>query len=294
MILQEEKSVLELLPDDLEELKAEIELLSKQIYVDRYLEIPVISVIQLQILNLYFYRSQFSDKFRKIVIVTTSLVQRGLDMHDQVTNQQETLSAKITERQMQILAGDYYSSICYQIMAKDNLAMHVRKLARGITINSAAKMQLYDFNGDNNFESNEELVNLLKVRESAIYTEFLTGDLKELEQQAWQAILANLILLKQISTQLGLTTINDNTLAFYLIRANATNVEMVKLYQSTNANDFQVMINFLYVKYEIKTKIMEIKDRLIEETNAMIELVEIGAIQNELRRFVKETVCTHS
>ncbi len=285
---------MELLPDDLEELKAEIELLSKQIYVDRYLEIPVISVIQLQILNLYFYRSQFSDKFRKIVIVTTSLVQRGLDMHDQVTNQQETLSAKITERQMQILAGDYYSSICYQIMAKDNLAMHVRKLARGITINSAAKMQLYDFNGDNNFESNEELVNLLKVRESAIYTEFLTGDLKELEQQAWQAILANLILLKQISTQLGLTTINDNTLAFYLIRANATNVEMVKLYQSTNANDFQVMINFLYVKYEIKTKIMEIKDRLIEETNAMIELVEIGAIQNELRRFVKETVCTHS
>ncbi len=275
--------------NDLEEIKKEIVLLSRQIYVDRYLEIPAISLVPLQLLNLYLYRAQFDTKLRRMIIVTTGLIQHGLDMHDQVTNNQEILPARITKRQIQILAGDYYSSICYQIMAQENFTMHVRNLAQGITENSAAKMQLYDFNGENNFECNQELVDLIKTRESALYTEFLTGNLKQSEQEAWRVILENTILLSQLSVQEKLETISDDTLAFYLIRSNANNAEMTALYQSANTSEFQIKINYLYNNYGIKKKILDIKNRLKIETNEMIDLIKEPEIQKELLRLLDET-----
>lgn len=276
------------LPNDIEEIKMEIDIISRQIYVDYYLDMQAISAIPLQLLNLYLYRSMFVAKLRKMIVVTTGLIQLGLDMHDQVMNNQEIIHDRITKRQIQILAGDYYSSICYQIMAKEDYTMHVRKLAKGITENSAAKMQLYDFNNENNFKSSQELVGLLKTREAALYVEFLTGDLEQTEQKAWQKIVENTILLSQISAQLKLETIEDNTLAFYLIRSFANNTEMTALYQSTDTGEFQKKVKYLYNSYEIKEKIIDIKNRLEEEIYEMIELVQTPIIQRELCRLVKE------
>lgn len=279
---------MEKLPDDLEEIKQEIERLSRQIYVERYLEIPAISVIPLQLLNLYLYRSQFATKLRKMIVVITGLIQRGLDMHDQVTNNQELVSERITKRQMQILAGDYYSSICYQIMAEEGFTMHVRKLAKGITKNSAAKMQLYDFNSDNNFESIQELVDLVKVREAALYTEFLTGNLDQTEQMAWKVILGNVILLSHLSEQLNFGLITDSSLAFYLIRYLISDEELSMLYQSVDTKEFQARINQLYITYGIEEKIIDLLKGLKEETYEMIALVKIPKIQKELLSIIKE------
>ncbi len=276
------------LPNDLEEIKQEIERLSRQIYVERYLEIPAISVIPLQLLNLYLYRSQFATKLRKMIVVITGLIQRGLDMHDQVTNNQELVSERITKRQMQILAGDYYSSICYQIMAEEGFTMHVRKLAKGITKNSAAKMQLYDFNSDNNFESIQELVDLVKVREAALYTEFLTGNLDQTEQMAWKVILGNVILLSHLSEQLNFGLITDSSLAFYLIRYLISDEELSMLYQSVDTKEFQARINQLYITYGIEEKIIDLLKGLKEETYEMIALVKIPKIQKELLSIIKE------
>lgn len=276
------------LPNDLEEIKQEIERLSRQIYVERYLEIPAISVIPLQLLNLYLYRSQFATKLRKMIVVITGLIQRGLDMHDQVTNNQELVSERITKRQMQILAGDYYSSICYQIMAEEGFTMHVRKLAKGITKNSAAKMQLYDFNSDNNFESIQELVDLVKVREAALYTEFLTGNLDQTEQMAWKVILGNVILLSHLSEQLNFGLISDSSLAFYLIRYLISDEELSMLYQSVDTKEFQARINQLYITYGIEEKIIDLLKGLKEETYEMIALVKIPKIQKELLSIIKE------
>lgn len=276
------------LTHELEEAKREIELLSKQIYVDRYFSVPEVTVIPLRLLGLYMYRMQFDDRVRKAVLTTTGLIQLGLDMHDRVTNNKEFVRDRITERQMLILAGDYYSSICYNLMAKVGLTCEVRKLAKGITKNTAAKMQLYDFNSDNNFKLNDDIVDLIKIREASLYTEFLTGDLVYEEQAAWMTIFENLIVYSFNLRQSASGKILDNTLSFFLIRALAEIKEMTELYAVSDSADYQRLLFDLAKKYQVAEIINEINQELIREAKDSAMLVDCAQTRSGLEQLVTE------
>lgn len=282
------------LTDELAAVKREIESLSKQIYVDRYLQIPEIAVVPLQLLSLYMHRAGFAADVRAAILTTTGLIQRGLDMHDRVTNRKELVRDRVTERQMLILAGDYYSSICYHLMAKAGLTCEVRKLASGITKNTAAKMELYDFNSENNFKVYTDIVNLLKEREASLYTEFLTGDLNGREQEAWTRILENLIVYTLNQDLLASSTLADDSLAFYLVRSLATLEELTVLYALGDFVSYDQRLAELAAKYQVADIVREVNQGLLAEAKEAIAIIDNMEAQQGLVRLVAELEHTYN
>ncbi|RST73662.1 heptaprenyl diphosphate synthase [Siminovitchia acidinfaciens] len=72
-------------------------------------------------------------------IAAASLVQIALDIHDKVAGQQITL----TERQLSVLAGDYFSGLYYHLLAGIDDINLIRTLANAIKVINESKIYVY-------------------------------------------------------------------------------------------------------------------------------------------------------
>ncbi|WP_144461117.1 heptaprenyl diphosphate synthase component 1 [Siminovitchia fortis] len=72
-------------------------------------------------------------------ITSAMLVQIALDIHDKVAGQQKTL----TERQLSVLAGDYFSGLYYHTLAEIGDTDLIRTLAHAIKLINEYKISVY-------------------------------------------------------------------------------------------------------------------------------------------------------
>ena len=160
---------------------------SENMFIEKYVQIPKIAQIRLELLNLSLYHAGVPKSIRKIYCTTSGLIQLGLDLHESISNNQEVLEKGIRRRQLSILAGDYYSSQYYSLLSKNNLTDAVKKLAQGIKNINEAKMKLYTKSNSTFFESVDQLLDLFKLRESNLYVQFI-DNLKTDELRDYWAI----------------------------------------------------------------------------------------------------------
>ncbi|MFT9487955.1 MAG: heptaprenyl diphosphate synthase component 1 [Tepidibacillus sp.] len=180
---------------EIEEIVAEINQLSQNLFIEKYVTLPKISIFRLELLNLFFYFASVPQYKRRSYCVTTGLVQLGLDIHETITNQKEYNDKEVRRRQLSILAGDYYSSQYYSLLSKNNLIDGVKKLAKGIRNINIAKMKLYTQNNGEGFQSMTQLVELIKVKESDLYIQFV-DELNSSEHKIlWKRIIEDFVLL---------------------------------------------------------------------------------------------------
>jgi len=126
------------------ELKASIEEEIRHPYLAKFLPNPVISEDKLMFLSTVLSESDLSIEKQQNYIVTTMLVQIALDTHELVTlnHDQEDVPTK-KNRQLTVLAGDYYSGLYYFLLSKlEDLPM-IRTLASAIKEINELKMRIY-------------------------------------------------------------------------------------------------------------------------------------------------------
>ncbi|MEI5907186.1 heptaprenyl diphosphate synthase component 1 [Bacillus spongiae] len=106
-------------------------------FLKRNLGTPNINEDKLKILMIPFNGNVELKEMK--YIATTMLVEIALNTHDQVSVEEE---ASQVNRQLTVLAGDYFSGLYYQILANmDNLAL-IQALASGIKIINENKIRL--------------------------------------------------------------------------------------------------------------------------------------------------------
>lgn len=77
-------------------------------------------------------------------IISVMLMQIALDTHEKVSNTEEGESqAKLRQRQLSILAGDYYSSMYYHMLAQTEDIEFINLMSKGIQEVNEAKVGLY-------------------------------------------------------------------------------------------------------------------------------------------------------
>ncbi|PLT34870.1 heptaprenyl diphosphate synthase component 1 [Bacillus sp. V5-8f] len=180
------------LPTLLAELKDLIETKANHPYLQMFLEKPKIDEDKLLLLAGLFNDMEITEADRKKYIISTMLVQMALDVHETVTNSDpgEQDGSRLKNRQLTVLAGDYYSGLYYQLLAEvDNIPL-IRVLASAIKDVNEHKILLYQ-------KSLTDLGGLIDTL-TAIESSLIRKVADNMGIPSWKELAADILLLKRL------------------------------------------------------------------------------------------------
>lgn len=155
-------------------------------YLLKYIEKPVIDEDKLLILVSIMDRLELSYNELKNYTMTTMLIQIALDTHEHISN------ANVDEknRQLTVLAGDYYSGLYYKLLADSENIIMIKELSKGIKEVNEHKVSVYqkELNGIDN------LMTSIKKIESSLLVKFSECFKVDL----WNEFIANLFFFKRL------------------------------------------------------------------------------------------------
>ncbi|CAJ1002852.1 MULTISPECIES: heptaprenyl diphosphate synthase component 1 [Bacillales] len=126
-------------------------------FVEQYVDVPAIAENRLALLYLFLLERGMTKERARTFTMSTALVQLGLDMHENVKNSYDNSLAAERNRQLTVLAGDYYSSRYYQMLAEAGEMEAIQVLSGAIQRVNEAKMKLYMAERDGRLSSDEYL-----------------------------------------------------------------------------------------------------------------------------------------
>mgnify|MGYP001943678416 CR=1 FL=1 len=135
-------------------------------YIEKYIQKPFIDDNKLSMLNYIYKDVDIPENLKRRYITTIMLVQIALDTHELIPSDDQ-FGMSETEKQLSVLAGDYYSGLYYLLLSEiDDIEM-IRILATAIQQINEQKMKL--FYGD--VDSLEELMSTMKNIESLLFVQ---------------------------------------------------------------------------------------------------------------------------
>jgi heptaprenyl diphosphate synthase len=113
-------------------------------YLMKCIKLPAIDDIKLHLLLTILKEANVPVEKRKQYVIATMLVQHALDIHDEVTLTEAGEDEGILkERQLTVLAGDYFSGLYFQSLAKIGDIEMIQVLASGIKLINEYKIAVY-------------------------------------------------------------------------------------------------------------------------------------------------------
>lgn len=138
-------------------------------YLDKYIKKPAIDQYKLTILYHTVDQTNLSESQKENYIITTMSVQTALDTHELVpilTQTNESNDTK-TSRQLQVLAGDYFSSLYYLLLSETEEIKLIQTFATAVKEINELKMKRY-YKEVNSFE---EFVAIEQKIDSLLFTQ---------------------------------------------------------------------------------------------------------------------------
>lgn len=130
-------------------IKSELNTFINHAYLMKHVSAPFIDEDKMHLLKLMFEENGEYQNISEYV-TTIMLVQIALDIHDTIDTSVSKTKAGVKERQLTVLAGDYYSSLYYRLLSYISDIRMVALLAESIQHINEKKMSLYkkdlDFN----------------------------------------------------------------------------------------------------------------------------------------------------
>lgn len=159
----------------------------------RYVENPPISFLRMKLLYLFLTQLGMAKSMIHRYIVTSSLVQLGLDSHENIGEGKEETLHGVRTRQLTVLAGDFFSSKYYYILARSGDVRGIRQLAKGIEKINEYKMKLYR---ENNIHAEDYLQRKTEIEAQILlsFVEEMACDKKEI----WHSFIYQMILIEHL------------------------------------------------------------------------------------------------
>jgi heptaprenyl diphosphate synthase len=173
--------------------------------IQDHTELPDFPQHRTNLLEVYLKHGSVSydSDLYELYTLVTSLVQMGLDTHDMVgvisdhSNQHATRS-----NQMKVLAGDYFSSRFYQLLANRGEVDMIHSLSAAICEANRLKMNLYLEMREMKLATEEIIGHSVEIK-MQLFLPF-TGCMKEAYAQKWSDLLRGFTRCEVIEEQLTL------------------------------------------------------------------------------------------
>jgi heptaprenyl diphosphate synthase len=172
------------------------------------------------------------------------LIQIALDTHEHISNSSE----EEKNRQLTVLAGDYFSGLYYKLLADSEDILMIKALSRGIKEVNENKIFVYQ----KEFEGIEKLMTSIKQIESSLlakFSEYFKVDL-------WNDFLANLLLFKRLLHEKSQFIQEESSVLFEALKSIIFPINDVKLRELSS---------------EQQSRLLMICDHYLEMTKQVIE-----------------------
>ncbi len=270
---------------EIDEISSEIHKLTQNLYIEKNVTTkPDVPALRIQLLNLFLHDAAVPKQLRKAYCVTAGLIQMGLDLHESITVQKEIQDKAIRNRQLSILAGDYFSSKYYALLSQYNLIDGVKKLANGIKKINIAKMRLYTNIQNEEMLYSDEILEVVKEKESSLYTQFLDETSSESRRNQWHHLITDMITLFTLLDELQQKQnyLYRNQFSFHLVNHYANYNEKLEV-QNLVYSELKSKMKKLYLKYDIQGKIEDIMQHLYNSLKERVVQLDNPAIIGELQ-----------
>ncbi|MBB6674146.1 heptaprenyl diphosphate synthase component 1 [Cohnella nanjingensis] len=114
--------------------------------IARHTDLPAFPDGRIRLLNAVLAHQPAAAPQRELFSLVTALVQMGLDTHDLVKNEaqdEKSGTIQMRARQLKVLAGDYFSSRFYNLLAQAGQIEMIRKLSEAVCDVNRIKIALY-------------------------------------------------------------------------------------------------------------------------------------------------------
>lgn len=176
----------------------------------RYVEHPPISLLRMKLLYLFLSQLGLAKAMIHRYIVTSTLIQLGLDSHEKVEKRKDgTLHATRTQ-QLTVLAGDFFSSRYYYLLSLCEDVRGIRQLAGSIEKINELKMKLYRETG---IKAEEYLQKKTEI-ESDLILSFVDGMVGE-KKEIWRSFIFQMVLIEQLLQDYDACRWNQNPGTYY-------------------------------------------------------------------------------
>lgn len=221
--------------NDLRQLKQTIEKKAQHPYLLKYIQHPIVDDSKLTLLWGLFKDLNVLSEERDQYIKSTMLVQIALDTHEIVSNSNEETDMPdvLKNRQLQVLAGDYYSGLYYQGLAGIGNVEMIRLLSSAIKRINDNKINLYQ-------QVIKDIPTLL-ITLKAIEASLVYNLAEYYKQPDWMGISEDLLLLKRLHTEKKNYLCNGQSIVVDILR-NITFPDMNGLGVLSSEKEEQVLI----------------------------------------------------
>ncbi|MBV7507139.1 heptaprenyl diphosphate synthase component 1 [Bacillus sp. sid0103] len=213
-------------------------------YLLKYIEIPIIDEDKLLILISIMERLELSYSDMQNYALSTMLIQIALDTHEHISD----ASVDEKNRQLTVLAGDYFSGLYYKLLAESEDILMIKALSKGIKEVNENKISVYQ----NELVSIDELMTSIKRIESS-----LLGNLSEyFKVDLWNDFLENLLLFKRLLNEKTQFIKTESSVLFEALKSIVYPINNFKLNELSS---------------EQKSHLFQYCDLYLEKTKKVIE-----------------------
>ncbi len=219
--------------------------------IQHHTDLPDFPENRTRLLYAFLCGDESTDEKEETYALAVSLVQLGLDTHELVDIEPVPASRKeMLARQLQVLAGDYFSSRFYQLLSQAGHIDVVSSLSKAICEVNRLKMNLYVGMSQLRLSAEEYIKSCVEIR-SSLFLSF-TGKMSGLYNRMWPDILRGYTLCEVLLLELYRSESAERfrgSWAYWHLLGSATKDELRHL--SADELDIQ-KLRALCLKYQIR------------------------------------------
>lgn len=227
--------------------------------------------------------SSFIDRSELYALVT-SLAQLGLDTHEQIPSTNDRKEKKEARaRQFKVLAGDYFSSRFYHLLAQAGQVDMIRQLSGAICEVNRLKMSLYTKMRQWKMTADEYLQQSVHIR-SQLYASF-SKQLDGSMNLNWPDLLNGYTRCEVILDEIKKLDAGGNfrlSWAFWHIMQSGTKEERRQLQQQEEPD--QLKLRTLILKYNVKAQLFQMLESQFKQVSDIVRLLDSDKLMQDLYR----------
>lgn len=255
----------------LSEIKGQIEQKVLHPYLLKYIQTPYIDEDKLLLFISLMDQLKIPSSKMKEYVYAAMLIQIALDTHEHVTTDpiEPDNNYEMTNRQLTVLAGDYYSGLYYKLLADIEDISMIKVLAKGIKEVNEYKIKYYQ----REFDRTDTLMACIKIIESSLFAKI--ADFFQIN--VWMEFIPELLLVKRLISEKHQLNLADTTPFFETLKKiifpkNVGNYKDLSIEQQ----QYLQVICDRYIEFSISTiksgisKVPQINDDVAERITSLL------------------------